>query len=151
MNETIIETIQRDAIISFPMLGGLELDPPAYFTVFGFPIYFYGVLIVCGMLLAILYCSRRAPAFGIKPDDFFPDLMLWLLPLVILGARLYYVLFRLDYFLANPASILAIRDGGLAIYGGVITGALVLLVFCRKRNIDVRAILDLSAYGLLLG
>lgn len=151
MNETIIETIQRDAIISFPMLGGLELNPPAYFTVFGFPIYFYGVLIVCGMLLAILYCSRRAPAFGIKPDDFFPDLMLWLLPLVILGARLYYVLFRLDYFLANPASILAIRDGGLAIYGGVITGALVLLVFCRKRNIDVRAMLDLCVYGLLIG
>lgn len=151
MTETVIENIQRDAVISFPMLGGLELNPPASFSVFGFRIYFYGVLIVCGMLLAILYCKRRAPAFGIKPDDLFPDMSLWLLPLVILGARLYYVLFRLDYYLANPAAILAIRDGGLAIYGGVIAGAIVLWVFCRHRGIDVRAMLDLVVYGLLIG
>ena len=146
----LIENMQRDAVISFPMLGGLTLDPPASFTVFGFSIYFYGVLIALGFLLAMLYCSRQAPRFGIRPDDFF-DMMLWLIPIVIVGARLYYVLFRLDYYLANPAEIIAIRDGGLAIYGGVIAGAAVLWLFCRKKDISLPAMLDLAVYGLLIG
>ena len=147
----LIDTISRDATISFPMLGDLTLDPPASFSLFGFPIYFYAVLIVCGFLLAMLYCSRRAPAFGIRPEDFFPDMMLWLLPIVIVGARAYYILFRLDYYLAHPAAMLAIRDGGLAIYGGVIAGFLVVLFFCRRRGISLRAMLDLCVYGLLIG
>ncbi len=146
----LIETIQRDAIISFPMLGGLELDPPSSFTVFGFPVYLYGVLIALGFLLAMLYCSRVAPRFGVRPDDFF-DMMLWLIPCVIVGARLYYVLFRLDYYLANPAQILAVRDGGLAIYGGVIVGVLVIWLVCRKKKIALPAMLDLCVHGLLIG
>ncbi len=146
----LIETIQRDAVISFPMLGGLQLNPPASFTVFGFQIYFYGVLIALGFVLAMLYCSRQAPRFGIKPDDFF-DMMLWLIPIVIVGARIYYVLFRLDYYLAHPGEILAIRDGGLAIYGGVIAGVLVIWLFCRKKKIAVPALLDLTIHGLLIG
>lgn len=150
MSLFLIENIQRDAVISFPMLGDLQLNPPAGFTVFGFTVYFYGVLIAVGFILAMLYCSKEAPRFGIRPDDFF-DLMLWLIPIVILGARLYYVLFRLDYYLANPAQIIAIRDGGLAIYGGVIAGAVVLWLFCRRRQIALPAMLDLAVYGLLIG
>lgn len=146
----LIENIQRDAVISFPMLGDLQFNPPAGFSVFGFTVYFYGVLIALGFVLAMLYCSKEAPRFGIRPDDFF-DLMLWLIPIVIVGARLYYVLFRLDYYLANPSQIIAIRDGGLAIYGGVIAGAIVLWLFCRKRQIALPAMLDLAVYGLLIG
>ncbi len=146
----LIETIQRDAIISFPMLGGLELDPPSSFTVFGFPVYLYGVLIALGFLLAMLYCSRQAPRFGVRPDDFF-DMMLWMIPCVIVGARLYYVLFRLDYYLADPVQILAVRDGGLAIYGGVIVGVLVVWLVCRKKKIALPAMLDLCVHGLLIG
>jgi len=146
----LIENIQRDAVISFPMLGGLQLNPPASFTVFGFTIYFYGVLIALGFVLAMLYCSHHAPRFGIRPDDFF-DLMLWLIPIVIVGARAYYVLFRLDYYLSNPSQIIAVRDGGLAIYGGVIAGFVVLWLFCRKRELSLAAMLDLAVYGLLIG
>ncbi len=146
----LIENMQRDAVISFPMLGDLKLDPPAFFTVFGFRIYFYGVLIAVGFLLAILWCARHAPDYGIGQDDFY-DMLLWLIPLVIVGARLYYVLFRLGYYLANPREIFAIRDGGLAIYGGVIAGALVVWLFCRKKKISVRAMLDLAVHGLLIG
>ena len=146
----LIENIQRDAVISFPMLGDLHLDPPASFTVFGFSIYFYGVLIALGFVLAMLYCSHHAPRFGIRPDDFF-DLMLWLIPIVIVGARAYYVLFRLDYYLANPSQIIAVRDGGLAIYGGVIAGAVVIWLFCRRRELSLPAMLDLAVYGLLIG
>lgn len=145
----LIQTMQRDSVISFPSLG-LTLDPPAYLTLFGFRIYFYGVLIALGFLLAILYCSRTAPRFGLKSDDFY-DLMLWLIPLSILGARLYYVLFRLDYYLANPGEILALRDGGLAIYGGVIAGVLTIFFVCRHKKIPMSAMMDLAVLGLLIG
>ncbi|MCR5664845.1 MAG: prolipoprotein diacylglyceryl transferase [Oscillospiraceae bacterium] len=146
----LFETIRRDAVISFPMLGNLQLNPPSSFMLFGFPVYFYGVLITIGFLLAYLFCSRSAPRFGLKSDDFL-DLLLWTAPFAILGARLYFVLFKLDYYLANPAQILAIRDGGLAIYGGVIAGFLVIWLFCRKRKLSLAATLDLSCFGLLIG
>ena len=144
------QTMLRDAVISFPMLFDLHLDPPASFQVFGFTVYFYGVLIALGFILAFLYCSRQAPRYGIRPDDFY-DMMIWLIPLVIVGARLYYVLFRLDYYLAHPAEIIAVRDGGLAIYGGVIVGALVIWLFCRKKKLSVAAMLDRAVHGLLIG
>ena len=145
----LFETIQRDSVISFPALN-LSLNPPAYFTLFGFRIYFYGMLIALGFLLAILYCAKAAPRFGIKADDFY-DLMLWLIPLSIVGARLYYVLFRLDYYLANPGEIVALRDGGLAIYGGVIAGVLTAFFVCRHKKIPLPAMLDLAVLGLLIG
>ena len=146
----LFETIQRDSVISFPALGNFSLNPPSYFTVFGRPIYFYGVLIALGFLLAILYCSRHAPDFGIKPDDFY-DLMLWLIPLCIVGARLYFVAFRWPDYAGDPASILAVWEGGLAIYGGIIAGVLCIVFVCRHKKIPIPAMLDLSVYGLLIG
>ena len=146
----LIETIQRGSSISFPFLGGLSLNPPSYFTVFGRNIYFYGVIIALGFILAILYCSKRAPEFGLKSDDFY-DMMIWLIPCSILGARLYYVLFRADYYLANPREILAVWEGGLAIYGGIITGCLVCWLVCRKKKIPVLAMLDVCSFGVLIG
>ena len=146
----MLETIQRQSVISFPMLGNLTLNPPAYFTVFGRPIYFYGVLIGIGFILAILFCSRRAPRFGLKEDDIY-DAALWLIPCTILGARLYYVLFRLDYYLAHPDEFFAVWNGGLAIYGGVITGILVVCLLCHRKKIPVGAMVDCLCYGLLIG
>ena len=145
-----IQTIQRDSAISFPMLGNFSVDPPSYFTVFGRSIYFYGVLIALGFLLAILYCGRRSREFGIKADDFY-DLMLWLIPLSIVGARLYFVLFRLEDYLPNPVSVLYVHEGGLAIYGGVIAGILVAVFVCRHKKIPLPAMLDLLILGLLIG
>ena len=146
----LFDTIQRDSVISFPALGNFSLNPPSYFTVFGRPIYFYGVLIALGFLLAILYCSRHAPDFGIKPDDFY-DLMLWLIPLCIVGARLYFVAFRWSDYADDPASILAVWEGGLAIYGGIIAGVVCIVFVCRHKKIPIPAMLDLSVYGLLIG
>ena len=147
---TAIQTIQRDSSISFPMLGNFSIDPPSYFTVFGRNIYFYGVLIALGFLLAILYCGRRSRDFGIQADDFY-YLMLWLIPLSIVGARLYFVLFRLDDYLADPISILKVHEGGLAIYGGVIAGVLCAVFVCRHKKIPLPAMLDLTVLGLLIG
>ncbi len=146
----LFETIQRDSAISFPLLGNFSLNPPSYFTVFGRPIYFYGVLIALGFALAILYCSKHAPDFGIKSDDFI-DLMLWLTPLSIVGARLYFVIFRWQDYAADPKQLFAVWEGGLAIYGGIIAGVLVILAVCRHKKIPFAAMLDLGVYGLLIG
>ena len=146
----LFETIQRNSRISFPMLGNFSINPPSYFTVFGRPIYFYGVLIALGFILAILFCSHISSRFGIQADDFY-DLMLWLIPLSILGARLYYVLFRLEDYAGQPARIFAVWEGGLAIYGGIIAGVLCILLVCRHKKIPVAAMLDLAVYGLLIG
>lgn len=150
MNEAIIQTIQRGSVITFPMLGDIALNPPSFITVFGKNIYFYGVIIALGFLLGLLYCTKNARRFGIKEDDLY-DAFLWLLPFSILGARLYYVLFKLDFYLAHPAEIFALREGGLAIYGGVIAGILVIFLVCRKKKIPLGAMLDLLVFGLLIG
>lgn len=150
MFPVLIQTIQRDSSISFPMLGDFSINPPSYFTLFGVNIYFYGVIIAAGFILAMVYCAKNSRRFGIKQDDFY-DMMLWLLPFSIIGARLYYVLFELDSYLSNPAKIFAIRDGGLAIYGGVIAGIIVIWLVCRRKKIPITAMLDLVVFGLLIG
>lgn len=146
----LFQTIQRDSVISFPMFGDFSINPPAYFTIFGKNIYFYGVIIALGFVLGTLYCARNARRFGIKSDDVY-DFMLWTIPLSIIGARLYYVLFRLPHYIEHPNEIFAIWEGGLAIYGGVIAGIIVAVVLCRKKKIPLLAMLDLLVYGLLIG
>jgi prolipoprotein diacylglyceryl transferase len=146
----MLETIQRDSVISFPMLGGLTLNPPSYFSVFGFPIYFYGMLIGLGFILGIAFCARHAKRFGLKDDDIY-DVMIWLIPCSILGARLYYVAFNLDYYLRHPNEFFTVRNGGIAIYGGVIAGALTAYFVCRRKKIPLPAMTDCLSFGLLIG
>ncbi len=149
--EEILNTIQRDSVISFPGLGIFGLNPPSSFLLFGHRIYFYGVLIALGFLLGILYCARKSREFGIRTDDFY-DVMILLIPLSILFARLYFVLFRLEDFAGKPLlSYFAVWEGGIAIYGGVIGGVLAVYLVCRKKKIPVPAMLDLIVYGLLIG
>lgn len=150
MFPVLMQTIQRDSVISFPMLGGLTLDPPSYITVFGQDIYFYGILIALGFLLGILYCTHISSRFGIKEDDLY-DVFIWLIPMAIIGARLYFVLFKLDEYLAHPVEIIAVWHGGLAIYGGVIAGVLVVVLACRHKKIPIGAMLDVLVFGLLIG
>ncbi len=151
LESEIIDTIQRESEISFPGLGIFGLDPPAFFTVFGHRIYFYGVLIALGFLLGILYCTRNSKRFGIKADDFY-DMVILLIPLSILCARLYFVLFRLDEFLGRPLlTWLAVWEGGIAIYGGIIGGILAIFLVCRHKKIPFLAMLDLAVFGVLIG
>ena len=143
-------TMMRDAAISFPMFGNGSIDPPYGFSLFGFEIYFYGVIIAIGFILGALVCAKLAPSFGLTSDDLF-DFVIWLIPSCIIGARLYYVLFKLDYYIANPGEIFSIRDGGLAIYGGIIAGVIAGVLVCKHKKIPVAALGDLSAFGLLIG
>ena len=146
----LVETIQRDSAISFPMFGDFSVNPPSYFTVFGKNIYFYGVIISIAFLIGILFCTKNCGKFGLKEDDVY-DVLIWMIPLSIVGARLYFVLFNLDYYLANPSEIIAVWEGGLAIYGGIIAGILVIFLVCRRKRISVAAMLDLLIIACILG
>ena len=151
LEEAVLETIQRDSVISFPGLGIFGLNPPASFSVFGFRIYFYGVLFALGFTLGILYCARRSKDFGLKSDDFY-DMVILLIPLSILCARIYYVLFRLDEFAGRPLiAYFAVWEGGIAIYGGIIGGILAIWLVTRRKKLPFLAMLDLTVFGVLIG
>lgn len=138
--------------IVFPGLGGLELNPPKGFSFFGlFEIRFYGVIIALGLLLAVIYGLRRAKQFGLTQDDLL-DGVLWITPVAIIFARLYYCVFKWDRFADNPMGILTdFRDGGLAIYGGVIGALIGILVYCKVKKLKTGAVLDVVAIGFLIG
>ena len=150
MFPVLLETIQRDSAISFPFLGGWTVNPPASFSLFGRDIYLYGVMVALAFLVGILLCARFAPKFGISTENFY-DLVLWVIPLSILGARLYFVIFQADYYLSHPAEILAVWEGGLAIYGGLIAGFLTTFVYCRCKKVSFPAMLDVLSFGVLPG
>ena len=136
------------AAISFPMLGNWTICPPNHFTVFGHNIYWYGVIIACGFLLAVTYCYHRSKDFGISADDL-TDVLLFAVPLAIVGARAYYVIFFGHY--DNFLDIIAVWEGGLAIYGGVIAAVITVFVVCWAKKMSARATLDVTSFGLLIG
>ncbi len=109
----------------------------------------YSVLIVCGAALAILLAVREEKRAGL-PKDTVIDLALWVLPIGILGARLYYVVFSWSQYRDNPLSILYIWEGGLAIYGGLIAGLITVVVFCRVRGLSILSVCDILVPGVVL-
>lgn len=141
--------------VSFPGLGlEFQLNRVA-FHVGSWPVYWYGIIIAAGFLLAVMYCSNQAPKFGIRQDDII-DMLFFAVPLSIIGARVYYIVFYPELYRRADGSwdfgaMVRIWDGGLAIYGGVIMAVLTLLVFCKVRKIKFLAFADLGSFGLLIG
>ncbi|HHU49510.1 MAG: prolipoprotein diacylglyceryl transferase [Caldicoprobacterales bacterium] len=123
---------------------------PIAFRLFGQPIYWYGILISIGVLLGIILAMRNARLFGIDQDSIV-DFALIAIPLAIIGARLYYVIFEWDQYRENLLDIFNIRKGGLAIYGGVIGGILAGLIFTKWKKHDFWNLADICAPSLILG
>lgn len=141
--------------VVFPGLGFSVNVKEIAFRVFGWPIHWYGIIIALGFLLAVGYCSRKADHYGITQDDI-ADLLLCAVPLCIIGARLYYIIFYLDLFRGadgslNFSQMIRIWDGGLAIYGAILMAVVVALVFCKLRKISFFSLADLGSFGLLIG
>ena len=120
------------------------LIPRIAFELFGVPIYWYAILIVGSMILGLIWCKLHDGRFGIKFEQLL-DLAIIVLPTAIICARLYYVLFSLDYFLSNPSEIIRIKDGGLAIYGGIIGGIIVIAIFSKIKKLKLLDITDYIA------
>ncbi len=131
-------------------LFGIEVNPPRAIEIGSISIHFYGLIIACGLLLAVLYGCKRCKEFGFSVDDL-TDGVLCIVPFAILCARLYYCIFEWDSYKNDPISILKIWKGGLAIYGGVIGAVLGILVFAKVKKIKAGAVLDLVALGFLIG
>ena len=146
----------REAVISFPMFGeAFALDPPYCIRIGSFCIYYYGIVIALGFLLAVFYASRVVKRFDMKMEDVY-DYIIWAVIAAVVCARLYYCITYVDAngvhtYLQDPASFLRIRDGGLAIYGGVIGAIAALLVRSRRKKQSVFPALDLMSFGLLIG
>lgn len=136
--------------ITFPNLGITVNPSPVAFTVFGKDIYWYGIIIACGFVLAALYMMKRAKCFGLTDDDVL-DMLLWAVPIGVVCARAYYCIFYWELFRDNPISVLYIWEGGLAIYGGVIGGAITLLVVAKVKKIPAPVLLDVAALGVIIG
>ena len=120
------------------------------FGIEGFNIAWYGVIIGVGMILAVAVAAFRAKRAGYK-TDLILDFVLFAVPIAIICARIYYVIFEWDMYSGDLMKIFAIREGGLAIYGGVIGGVLTAVVFCKIQKFPLLKLLDFAMPSLLLG
>ena len=137
-------------MITFP---GLHLSfsvQPVAFSIGGIPIYWYAILIVMAILFSIVLLKRTEGECGISFQDI-TDCILYMLPIAFLSARAYYVIFQWNYYQHHLSEIVQIRDGGMAIYGGIIGGVITCLVFCHKRKLKIMDVLDYLAPCLALG
>ena len=141
--------------VFFPGLGlGFTLDRVA-FHVLGRPVYWYGIIIASGLLLAVWLCCKWGKRFGITEDQI-TDMMLFAVPAALVCIRAYYVIFNLGQYRnadgsMNWAAVFRYSDGGLAIYGGIISSVLVLLIFCKVKKISFLSFADLGVHGLFIG
>ena len=142
--------------ISFPgLFGDWEFNPDPIAIHVGHGIYWYGIILAAAMLAGLFLCMKQAKRFGLTEDNVM-DFVLWAVPCCILGSRIYYVVFYLDLYRTADGGldwgrIIAIWDGGLAIYGTVIAGVIVALIFTRLKKLRFTAMADLAVMGLMLG
>lgn len=145
-----MEIIMNAGDIAFPNLGIYLKDVPRSFSVFGFEIAFYGLIIGIGVLAGILMAAHQAKVTGQDPDTYW-DFAIYAVIFSVIGARIYYVVFAWDYYKDNLLSVFNIRGGGMAIYGGVIAAFITLFVYCRIKKKNPLLMGDTAMAGLLLG
>ena len=119
------------------------------FNIFGFNVYYYSLCILLGVIVAYILITREGKRQGL-PKEFISDLIFYTLIIGILGARVYYCVFNLDYYLANPSEILKIYNGGLAIHGGVIAGLIFVYFYTKEKNVSFIKILDIVAPAVII-
>lgn len=136
--------------VIFPSIN-LELNiKRVAFSIFGIDIYWYGIIIALAIMIALLILKLQDDKFEIEFNTIL-DLAIYLIPISLICARIYYVLFNLQQYTNNPLKIFNLRDGGMAIYGGIIGGLITCIIFCKKRKIKILNMLDYIVPVLALG
>lgn len=136
--------------IGFPSLG-LEMNISNIAFSFGeLDVYWYGIIIGSALLLSYMLAYFRAKRTDIDPDHI-TNIVLICAPVAVIFARLYYVLFSLEYYISNPEKIFAIRDGGIAIYGAIIGAVISCLIYCKAEKLNTLQIFDLCIPSVVLG
>lgn len=125
------------------------MDPIAI-HIGGFQLYWYSILMFLAFLCGVIVAFREAKRVGIK-EDFLVDLIFYLVPISIVGARLYFVLFNFADYQSNLLDIFKIWEGGLAIHGGIIAGVLWIIYYCHRKNVSILKVTDLLVPALILG
>ena len=139
-----------DMEINFPNLG-IYLDHGGKnISIFGFSIAYYGIVIVTGMMIAIWIAQREAKRTGQNPEQYL-DLAMIGIAAGILGARIYYVIFAWDYYKDDLLSIFNIRQGGLAIYGGIIGACIAVVIYSRKKKQNFSLLMDTASMSIVFG
>lgn len=119
------------------------------FSILGFNIYYYSICILLGIIVAYFLITKESNKHNIKKENII-DLIFYGIIIGLIGARIYYVLFNLDYYLSNIVEIIAVWNGGLAIHGGLIAGAIFVYFYCKKKNINFIRILDIIAPAIMI-
>lgn len=136
--------------IAFPGMGvSFDVNREAFY-IGSKPIFWYGIIIAAGFLLALFYIQSVCVKKGIKKEAVY-DAAIFALIFGIIGARLYYIIFDFDSVRGNFLNLFAVWNGGLAIYGGIIGGAVSIYVYCKKKNIEFLRMADLVVPGLMIG
>lgn len=139
-----------DMEINFPNLG-IYLDHVGKnISIFGFSIAYYGIVIVTGMMIAIWIAQREAKRTGQNPEQYL-DLAMIGIAAGILGARIYYVIFAWDYYKGDLLNIFNIRQGGLAIYGGIIGACIAVVIYSRKKKQNFGLLMDTASMSIVFG
>ena len=131
------------------MFSLLAIDPIA-FQLGPLAIRWYGILITTGIVLAFLVVQKEMVKRGMHPD-FLTDLLIWAVPISIISARIYYVVFSWDSYKDNPADVFKIWEGGIAIHGALIGAFLTTYVFTKLRGVSFWKVVDIAVPGLLIG
>ena len=136
--------------IAFP---GLSLGPfhiSESIDIFGISIHLYGVIIALGILVAYFFCSKISKEYSLTNDNLL-DLIIYGLPSAVICARIYYVIFEWESYKDSLLDIFKIWEGGIAIYGAVIGACISSVIYCKVKKISIFNVLDIGAFGLLLG
>ncbi len=136
--------------IAFPNIGIYLRNVPKSIDVFGFTVAFYGIIIGFGVLAGILMAVREAKVTGQDPDTYW-DFAIYAVIFSVIGARIYYVIFAWEHYKDNPLSVFNFRNGGLAIYGGVIAAFLTLFIYSKIKKQNFFQMGDTGVLGLILG
>jgi phosphatidylglycerol:prolipoprotein diacylglycerol transferase len=150
------DMIPSTSPISFPgLFGDWQFTASSKALDVGNGIYWYGIFIAAGLLIALWFCMRQAPRFGLVEDNLL-DAALWGVPSGILGARLYYIVFYLDLYRTADGGLdfgkmIRIWDGGLAIYGAIIAAFLTVYAVSRRKKFSYLALMDDVVMGMLIG
>ena len=137
--------------IWFPHLGiQIEHLSRVIFQIFGYDVYWYGVIIASGVLIALAFAIREAKRTRQNAENYV-DIALFGVIFSVIGARLYYVLFSWKLYIDEPLKIFALREGGLAIYGGIIAGVITVIVYTKIKKLNFWLVADTTAPSLILG
>jgi len=135
-------------------MGGefMNIEPinPVAFNLGPIPVHWYGIIIGVGIGLALFLAIRESDKHGLHKDTF-TDLLIWAIPISIISARIYYVIFKWDYYSQNPGDIIKIWEGGIAIHGALIGAVITAIVFTRKKGISFWKLADIAAPSIILG